>query len=107
MTDVLTAKDVMTKPVTISKSQSITEALDKMIGEGIDPLIVMSGHEAVGTVSRRSIAEKLGSRQKAPISTAKIHVAGRVAAGNGAVVAKEISVNAQRVLFFSRILVSS
>lgn len=68
----------MAKPVTIAKSQGITEALDKMVDEGIDPLIVLSGHDVVGTVSRKSIAAKLGSRQKAPISTAKIHVAGAV-----------------------------
>jgi len=68
----------MAKPVTIAKSQAITEALDKMVDEGIDPLIVLSGHDVVGTVSRKSIAAKLGSRQKAPISTAKIHVAGAV-----------------------------
>jgi CBS domain-containing protein len=71
-------RDIMAKPVTIAKSQAITEALDKMVDEGIDPLIVLSGHEVVGTVSRKSIADKLGSRQKAPISTSKIHVAGSV-----------------------------
>lgn len=75
MTLPLTVKDVMAKPVTISKSQSITDALDKMIDEGIDPLVVLSNHRVVGTVSRKSIADKLGSRQKALISTAKIHVA--------------------------------
>jgi len=74
----LLVQDIMAKPVTIAKSQAITEALDKMVDEGIDPLIALSGHEVVGTVSRKSIADKLGSRQKAPISTSKIHVAGSV-----------------------------
>jgi CBS domain-containing protein len=68
----------MVKPVTIAKSQAITEALDKMLDEGIDPLIALSGHEVVGTISRKSIADKLGSRQKAPVATAKIHIAGSV-----------------------------
>lgn len=76
----LVVRDIMAKPVTIAKSQAITEALDKMVDEGIDPLIALSGHEVVGTVSRKAIADKLGSRQKAPISTAKIHVAGSVEA---------------------------
>jgi hypothetical protein len=40
--------------------------------------IVLSGNEVVGTVSRKSIADKLGSRQKTPISTSKIHVAGSI-----------------------------
>ena len=71
----LLVKDVMVKPVTISKSQSINEALDKMLNENSDPLIVLAGHQVVGTVSRKSIADKLGSKHKATISTAKIHVA--------------------------------
>jgi CBS domain-containing protein len=75
MTVQLLVKDVMAKPVTISKSQSINEALDKMLNENSDPLIVLAGHQVVGTVSRKSIADKLGSKHKATISTAKIHVA--------------------------------
>jgi predicted transcriptional regulator len=71
----LLVKDVMAKPVTISKSQSINEALDKMLNESSDPLIVLASHHVVGTVSRKSIADKLGSKHKATISTAKIHVA--------------------------------
>jgi CBS domain-containing protein len=71
----LLVKDVMAKPVTISKSQSINEALDKMLNENSDPLIVLASHQVVGTVSRKSIADKLGSKHKATISTAKIHVA--------------------------------
>lgn len=71
----LLVKDVMAKPVTISKSQSINEALDKMLDESSDPLIVLTNHQVVGTISRKSIADKLGSKHKATISTAKIHVA--------------------------------
>ena len=71
----LLVKDVMAKPVTISKSQSINEALDKMLNENSDPLIVLAGHQVAGTISRKSIADKLGSKHKATISTAKIHVA--------------------------------
>jgi predicted transcriptional regulator len=75
MTGQLLVKDVMAKPVTISKSQSVNEALDKMLNENSDPLIVLSSHQVVGTISRKSIADKLGSKTKALISTAKIHVA--------------------------------
>ena len=75
MTVNLLVKDVMAKPETISKSQSINEALDKMLNENSDPLIVIASHQVVGTISRKSIADKLGSKHKATISTAKIHVA--------------------------------
>jgi CBS domain-containing protein len=68
-------KDVMAKPVTISKAAVITEALDKMLDEGIDPLVVMNNHGVAGIVSRKSIADKLGSRQNSVISPTKIHVA--------------------------------
>ncbi len=46
-----------------------------MLNESSDPLIVLASHQVVGTVSRKSIADKLGSKHKATISTAKIHVA--------------------------------
>jgi CBS domain-containing protein len=75
MTKQIYVKDVMVKPVTISKAAVITEALDKMLDEGIDPLIAINNHAVAGIVSRKSIAEKLGSRQNSAISPSKIHVA--------------------------------
>jgi predicted transcriptional regulator len=74
MTKEVFIKDVMVKPTTIAKSAKITEALDKMLDEGIDPLIAMHNNAVVGTVSRQAIAEKLGSRQNSDIAPAAIHV---------------------------------
>jgi len=68
-------KDVMGKPTTISKSAKITEALDKMLAEGIDPLIAVNNNSVVGIVSRQAIAEKLGSKQNSPLAPTAIHVA--------------------------------
>jgi predicted transcriptional regulator len=68
-------KDIMAKPTTISKSAKITEALDKMLDEGIDPLIALNNTSVVGTVSREAIAEKLGSKQNTALAPAAIHVA--------------------------------
>jgi predicted transcriptional regulator len=65
----------MAKPATIAKSAKITEALDKMLDEGIDPLIAVNNNSVVGTVSRKAIAEKLGSKQNSTIVPAAIHVA--------------------------------
>lgn len=75
MTKEIFIKDVMAKPATISKSAMITEALDKMLGEGIDPLIAVNNNTVVGTVSRQAIAEKLGSKQNSDLAPTSIHVA--------------------------------
>jgi len=71
----LFVKDIMAKPTTISKSAKITEALDKMLAEGIDPLIALNNATVVGTVSRQAIAEKLGAKKNSVIAPAAIHVA--------------------------------
>jgi predicted transcriptional regulator len=75
MTKEVFIKDVMVKPTTIAKSATITEALDKMLAEGIDPLIAVNNNSVVGTVSRQAIAEKLGSKQNSVLAPAAIHVA--------------------------------
>lgn len=74
MTKDLFVKDVMIKPVTIAKSAKVTEALDKMLSEGADPLIATNNTNVAGTASRHAIAEKLGSRHDAVIAPAAIHV---------------------------------
>ena len=78
MTEELFVKDVMSRPVTIAKSAVITEALDKMLDQGIDPLIVVNNNAVVGTVSRGSVAEKLGMKRNSAISPNSIHVANTV-----------------------------
>jgi CBS domain-containing protein len=78
MKNAVTVKDVMARAVSIAKSAFITEALDKMLNVGVDPLIVTNNGKVIGTISRRSIAETLGSRRNAQISPTKIHVATHV-----------------------------
>lgn len=75
MTKDIFIKDIMAKPAIIAKSAKITEALDKMLAEGADPLIAVNNNTVVGTVSRKAIAEKLGSRQNSSIAPTAIHVA--------------------------------
>jgi len=74
MTAQITIKDVMSKPVSIAKSSLITEALERMLGEGVDPIIVTHHNQVVGTASRRTIAEKIGSKKSGPIPPTQIHV---------------------------------
>jgi predicted transcriptional regulator len=75
MTKELLIKDVMAKPVTIAKSAKVTEALDRMLDEGIDPLIALHNTSVAGTVSRQAIAEKLGSKQNSGLAPSALHVA--------------------------------
>jgi predicted transcriptional regulator len=75
MTKEVFIKDVMVKPTTIAKSAKITEALDKMLDSGLDPLIAVNNNSVVGTVSRQAIAEKLGSKQNSGLAPSAIHVA--------------------------------
>ncbi|MDI6867624.1 CBS domain-containing protein [Methanoculleus sp.] len=74
----LLVKDVMAKPVTIAKSAFISEALDKMLDEGVDPLIVTNNGTVIGTTSRAAIAETLGSRKTQSLKATSIHVANTV-----------------------------
>jgi predicted transcriptional regulator len=75
MTKEVFIRDVMAKPATIAKSAKITEALDKMLADGLDPLIAVNNNAVVGTVSRQAIAQKLGSRQNSGLAPTAIHVA--------------------------------
>jgi predicted transcriptional regulator len=75
MTKEVFIRDVMAKPATIAKSAKITEALDKMLDQGLDPLIAVNNNAVVGTVSRQAIAQKLGSKQNSDIAPTAIHVA--------------------------------
>lgn len=73
-------KDIMAKPVTVSKSAPITDALDKMLSENIDPLIVTDNGTVVGTISRQAIADTLGKKRNAGMPPTQIHVANSVSA---------------------------
>lgn len=75
MTKEVFIRDIMAKPATIAKSAKITEALDKMLELGVDPLIAINNNTVVGTVSRQAIAEKLGSKQNSDLVPTAIHVA--------------------------------
>ncbi len=75
MSEDVVIRDIMAKPVTIAKSAAITEALDKMLDESVDPLIVVNNNTVVGTISRRTIAGTLGSKKNSSLSPSSIHVA--------------------------------
>ena len=75
MSNEIFVKDVMSKSITIAKSALITEALDKMLADGLDPLIVTNNGSVIGTISRAAIAETLGSKKTSTLPPTQIHVA--------------------------------
>ncbi|NLL10440.1 MAG: CBS domain-containing protein [Methanomicrobiales archaeon] len=78
MTNTILVRDVMAKPVTIAKSAPVTDALDKMLDTGLDPLVVVHRDEVVGTVSRQKIVEKLGARHSSEVAPSAIHVSNTI-----------------------------
>ncbi|MDD2472747.1 MULTISPECIES: HPP family protein [unclassified Methanoculleus] len=71
-------KDVMAKPIAIAKSAFVSEALEKMLDQGVDPLIVTNNGTVIGTTSRAAIAETLGSKKTQALKATSIHVANTV-----------------------------
>ncbi len=78
MTNNILVRDVMAKPVTIAKSAPVTDALDKMLDTGQDPLVVVHHDEVVGTVSRQKIVEKLGAKHSSEVAPTAIHVSNTI-----------------------------
>ena len=74
MSQNLFVKDVMSKPITVAKSAPITEALDNMLAEGADPLIVTHNGSVMGIISRAAIAETLGSKRTSTMPPTQIRV---------------------------------
>jgi CBS domain-containing protein len=74
MSQEIFVKDVMSKPITVAKSAPITEALDNMLAEGADPLIVTHNGSVMGIISRAAIAETLGSKRTSTMPPTQIRV---------------------------------
>ena len=57
----LLVKDVMARPITIAKSAFVSEALEKMLNEDVDPLIVTNNGAVIGTTSRALSPRRSGA----------------------------------------------
>ncbi|OPY28068.1 MAG: Inosine-5'-monophosphate dehydrogenase [Methanocella sp. PtaU1.Bin125] len=71
-------KDIMSKPVTIDKSDRVSEALDLMDKQHVRRLIVRRNGVLMGIISLRSICGSLGSRRKYNHPPSLFHVADAV-----------------------------
>jgi CBS domain-containing protein len=68
-------KDIMSTPVTIDKSERITQALDVMEKHDLRRLLVTTDGKLGGTITMRQIARVLGTRQRLSLPASSLHVA--------------------------------
>lgn len=68
-------KEIMTKPVTIDKSERIGHALDLMEKHDLRRLLVTNDGKIGGIITTRQIARVLGTRKKLGLQATSLHVA--------------------------------
>jgi len=71
----LQVKDIMTKPVTVDKSERLTTALDLMEKHGLRRLLVTNNGRLGGIVTMRQIMRVLGTRRSLGLPASSLHVA--------------------------------
>ncbi|MDI6888142.1 MAG: CBS domain-containing protein [Methanocellales archaeon] len=67
-------RDIMTKALTIDKSEMLSHALDLMEKHDVRRLLVTKDDELIGVVTQRGIARALGTRKKSNLPASSLHV---------------------------------
>lgn len=68
-------KDIMSKPVSVHKSDKLSQAMDLMDKHDTRRLLVINGSELMGVITMRSIARKLGTWKTSNLPASSLHVA--------------------------------
>ncbi|MCE8424366.1 MAG: CBS domain-containing protein [Candidatus Methanoperedens sp.] len=68
-------KDIMTTPIIVHKSDTISHAMELMSKKDTRRLLVMHGSDIVGVITMRSIARKLGTWKTSNLPASSLHVA--------------------------------
>lgn len=68
-------KDIMKKPVSANKADTISHAMDMMDKHNTRRLLVENGGELLGVITMRSIARKLGTWKTSNLPASSLHVA--------------------------------
>ncbi|MEZ5334281.1 MAG: CBS domain-containing protein [Methanolobus sp.] len=68
-------KDIMTEPLVIDKSDTISHALDVMDKKGTRRLLVKHDHKLLGVLTMRNLTKELGTRKKGSKPASSLHVA--------------------------------
>ena len=70
----MNVKDIMKKPVSVHKADTISHAMDLMDKHNTRRLLVINGDELLGVLTMRSIAKKLGAWKTANLPASSLHV---------------------------------
>ena len=70
----MNVKDIMKKPVSAHKADTISHAMDLMDKQNTRRLLVKNGDELLGVITMRSIAKKLGAWKTANLPASSLHV---------------------------------
>jgi CBS domain-containing protein len=68
-------KDIMSEPVSVHKSDKLSQAMDLMDKHDTRRLLVINGSELQGVITMRSIARKLGTWKTSNLPASSLHVA--------------------------------
>ena len=70
----MNVKDIMKKPVSANKADTISHAMDLMDKHNTRRLLVKNGNGIMGVITMRSIAKKLGAWKTANLPASSLHV---------------------------------
>ncbi len=68
-------KDVMTEPIVVHKSDTVSHAMELMNKYDTRRLLVVNGDDVQGVITMRSIAHKLGTWKSSNLPASSLHVA--------------------------------
>ena len=71
----MSVKNIMSEPITVHKSDTISHAMDLMDKHDTRRLLVINGSELVGLITMRNIANKLGTWKTSNLPASSLHVA--------------------------------
>jgi len=71
----MSVKNIMSEPITVHKSDTISHAMDLMDKHDTRRLLVINGSELLGLITMRNIANKLGTWKTSNLPASSLHVA--------------------------------
>jgi CBS domain-containing protein len=71
----MSVKNIMSEPITVHKSDTISHAMDLMDKHDTRRLLVINGSELLGMITMRNIANKLGTWKTSNLPASSLHVA--------------------------------